>query len=479
MRVRALLLGFACGAAGNCHAIPHQASAAWKFTESVEIAVRFEYGDTVYSSKFDEVKLALVDLGVRHICTQGCDASTKRKIRQLAASGIRTTLQMDPNHGIVPNDLYWTPAGSNRQLLSEFVTEMGSAIEAVEMPSELDIFYNRTWVPAFRWRAGDDSDANLLTGSSNDTHWWGYYIKAWTADSYAALKDDPFTRSVEVIGPALGQIYDPGRLPLEPGVFDRSCDWANFHVFPGQNSFSVPFRYAGVEKYLWQGGQPSAKIGEAPYVFQTYLKLFHGKPIQGRVAGYHTGTSADAIGEAVQAKYAVRTFLEFFKAGISRCCYVELADYTDNPSAADANQGLLKNNLLPKPAFLVLRALLSTLRDIDGSFEPGSLDYSLKIDPPPGYERTQYVHDLLLEKKDGSYWLILWHEIANSIHLGNGPARELRHPAIPAHIALRRPPHSIRIHRLDGGATRTLNVAALNSEVLSVTDLPTILEIVP
>jgi hypothetical protein len=77
----------------------------------------------------------------------------------------------------------------------------------------------------------------------------------------------------------------------------------------------------------------------------------------------------------------------------------ELLDEVSSPG-----YGLLHGDLTPKPAFTALQNLLSLLNDsAAGSFTAGSLQYSITGAVPA-------LNHLLLEKRDGSFWLVLWLE---------------------------------------------------------------------
>ena len=73
-------------------------------------------------------------------------------------------------------------------------------------------------------------------------------------------------------------------------------------------------------------------------------------------------------------------------------------------------------------------------------FKPGSLDFDLQVTPASGFDRTQYVHHLLLQKNNGDFYLLLWHEISNE-DTKDTPHRQLNPPPMPATLTL---PASIR-----------------------------------
>ena len=63
----------------------------------------------------------------------------------------------------------------------------------------------------------------------------------------------------------------------------------------------------------------------------------------------------------------------------------------------------MNSDLSPKPVFSALKNLLSTLSDSGGTFTPGALPYVIS-----GGDSN--LNHLLLQKSDGSYWLVLWLE---------------------------------------------------------------------
>src|SRR5579863_3600513 len=113
---------------------------------------------------------------------------------------------------------------------------------------------------------------------------------------------------------------------------------------------------------------------------------------------YPTATQTGTIPESVEASYIPRTLLLSFSKGIKRTFVYELLD-----EFSSTGYGLLANDFSEKPAFLALKNLISTLQDPGGQFTPGSLTYGVT-------GNTNTVQHLLLQKRDGSYWLILWLE---------------------------------------------------------------------
>ena len=70
--------------------------------------------------------------------------------------------------------------------------------------------------------------------------------------------------------------------------------------------------------------------------------------------------------------------------------------------------------------------------------------------------RTKYVHDLLLEKSHGDFYLLLWHEVSNTSNTdagGNalrGPQRDIAPPALQTTITLPDSVTSATLYSYDG-----------------------------
>jgi hypothetical protein len=64
---------------------------------------------------------------------------------------------------------------------------------------------------------------------------------------------------------------------------------------------------------------------------------------------------------------------------------------------------MYKMDYTPKQAAHYLHNLTTILKDDGAAFSPGKLNYSIGAQPPT-------VHDLLLQKSDGAFELVLWGE---------------------------------------------------------------------
>src|SRR6185369_13361118 len=78
------------------------ARSAGSFVDSIGVNTHFSYADTVYDSRFEQVKAKLAELGVRHI-REGLMPDRPGQyefLRELAGTGVRSTLILgDPDQG--------------------------------------------------------------------------------------------------------------------------------------------------------------------------------------------------------------------------------------------------------------------------------------------------------------------------------------------------------------------------------------------
>jgi hypothetical protein len=105
--------------------------------------------------------------------------------------------------------------------------------------------------------------------------------------------------------------------------------------------------------------------------------------------------------EQVQALLYLSTYLDQFKRGWKHTAIYLLRDRTDE--AGNQTSGFYRPDYTPRLAATYLHNLTSILADTPSAKPPGSLDYS--IPNPPAT-----VHDLLLQKSDGQFELVVWNE---------------------------------------------------------------------
>lgn len=365
-------------------AIGEPAKRANSFVDSIGINTHLRYYDTAYGN-YSFIKQSLLDLGIRHIRDGGSDPTWIQHINELGSLGIKSTLVIDPNIGIGPDASYdIKPPGYT---VANFVKNLvATGVEAVEILNEFDLFsslfvYSRNGQP--------------VTGNG-----WISYLRDFTRDVYTALKSDPATASIPIIGPSL--VYSTSSSAV--GDLSQWVDYGSFHPYnnpknPGDGSLAKDYALRS---------QP-----------------FGTKPLIATEVGYSTGsaTSDRPVTEAVQGKYIPRLFLESFNQGVPRTFSYELIDQKADPNNSENNYGLLRSDGTPKPAYTALKNLISLLNDptpvpatpatpVAPTVPLGALNYAIG-------GNAQNVHHTLLEKSNGDFYLVLWLEVPSTAQAVN------------------------------------------------------------
>jgi hypothetical protein len=94
-------------------------------------------------------------------------------------------------------------------------------------------------------------------------------------------------------------------------------------------------------------------------------------------------------------------YLDQFKRGWSYTSAYLLRDRTDE--SGNQTFGFYRRDYSPRKAAVYLHNLTTILADSGASATPGRLDYSIPDEPGT-------VHDMLLQRSDGAFQLIVWGE---------------------------------------------------------------------
>ncbi len=224
--------------------------------------------------------------------------------------------------------------------------------------------------------------------------------------------------------PTYGPSFTKANAYTETGDIGSTMTYNNLHIYfggrhPGSNGWG-PRNYGSI--HYWKD---LANI-DGP-----------GKPSVVTETGYMTQPSKPYdVPEEFQTAYTLRTLMEMYNAGIVRTYIYELLD---EPSSPD--YGIMHTDLTPKPAYTGLQHMIQLLTDKGPRFTPGALDYTL-----PGVAPD--VHHLLMQKRDGTFYLALWIEAP-----GYDTANAVRTPVPP------RPTNLV----LTGGAV-TLNAVQIDND---------------
>lgn len=116
-----------------------------------------------------------------------------------------------------------------------------------------------------------------------------------------------------------------------------------------------------------------------------------------------TGVAIDTYGvdEELQGKLFMNLYLSQFKRGWSYTSIYLLRDRTDE--SGNQQYGFYKPDYTPRQAAHYLHNLTTILADAGSISSPGVLNYSIPCQPVT-------VHDMLLQKSNGKFYLVVWGE---------------------------------------------------------------------
>jgi hypothetical protein len=346
---------------------PVQASPANAFVDSMGVDTHMLYTNTLYYTNWPQVFADLQALGIRHVRDGYFDpnwgAPYTTEHQQLAQAGIRTDYVLSYDPTISSQDI-------------EQLAATDQDMELLEAPNECDL-------------AG--ACGSGITGSLNNM-----------ISMMPTIQTAASALGVPVIGPSFAA-YQPYSWV---GDIAALMSYNNLHVYFGGRNPGV----AG-----W--GSPDAE-GNPYGTFQFWLDMSNldapGLPAQITETGYMTfpgNPTPYTVPMNVEAQYLIRTYFLAYMNGIGRSYVYELLEDPNSPGF-----GLIDGNLNPRPAYYEIQNLIANLSDPGPSFTPGQLPYSVT-----GGDQT--LNQLLLQKRDGSYWLILWLEQSayDEVNLINTP----------------------------------------------------------
>jgi hypothetical protein len=320
------------------------------------IGINTHYGNAIYTGgnayADRRIDQKLAELGVRHIRDHSWnDTALEIADNLYTEHGIRTTL--------ILGETTRSPA----DLVNLLKAHPG--YEAIEGLNEPD--FNPRSYSGFT----DVPSANNSSAT-----------RAFQNDLYAAVKATPQTQSVQILSPAMARS-------------DRSQ-----HLLP------ISFDVAAMHSY------PSAR--EPTFNLDTniaQMATLRGnplKPLMSTETGYYNNpVQFGWIPEHLSAKYVPRLYAEYFNRGIERTYLYELANQGPDTTQREQNFGLVRFDMSEKPAFRALENLIDLLEEPAApEFTPRSLDYTLS-----GSGNIPSVHHTLLQKSNGTFYLLLWNEV--------------------------------------------------------------------
>ncbi len=286
------------------------------------------------------------------------------------------------------------------------------------------------------------ADVLLAFEGNNEPNNWGVTYQgepgggrapSWLAvaklqrDLNKAVKSDPLLKKYPVwsISEGGAQVDNVGlqflRIPAGAGTLMPEGTWfadcANVHNYiyhPGSPGLQ--------DNKTWNAADPTSACkvdGLYGNHGVTWAKHFRGYSEPELIAlprvTTETGCTIDGpITEEIQALNLLSMYLDQFKRGWNHTAVYILRDRTDE--GGNQSFGFFKSDYTPRKAAVYLHNLTTILADGGSLKEPGQLIYSLDERPPT-------VHEMLLQKSDGTFELVVWDERLTgtdlvTVHLG-------------------------------------------------------------
>jgi hypothetical protein len=290
------------------------------------------------------------------------------------------------------------------------------------------------------------ADALLAFEGNNEPNNWGVTYRgekgggrapSWLAvaklqrDLYRAVNDDPVLKKYPVwsISEGGAEVDNVGlqflTIPKGAGTLmpdgTRYADHANVH-----NYIYHPSAPGLADNKTWNAADPTSACkvdGLYGNYGRTWAKHFRGYAeaellTLPRVTTETGGTIGGPVTEEVQALNLLSMYLDQFKRGWSHTAVYLLRDRTDE--GGNQTFGFFRPDDTPRKAAVCLHNLTTILADKGAPREPGQLHYFVPGQPPT-------MHDLLLQKSDGTRMLLLWNERVQgadevTVHLGRAHA---------------------------------------------------------
>ncbi len=367
---------------------PVSVADARSFVDSIGVNTHLHYADTAYAN-YPMVRRRLRELGVKHIRDAvAADIHAPGRLDDLAGLGIKANL-------IVHKPTLGDSTAILEEQLAVLRRRGRGVTESIEGPNEYDNMGDPNWVAALR-----DYQRRL----------------------YRAVRTDSALDGLPVLGPSLVSPASHVALADVSALADRG----NVHAYPG----AQPPQLANFGRSLAET-LDDARVNSGT------------EPIVATETGYHNATAGNSehppASERAAGIYVPRLLLEYFRRGVERTYLYELVDEKPDPRGTDPEQhfGLLRNDFSPKPAYVALKNLIAILSDGPGKPITRSLRYRLEGE-------TESIDQLLLRKRDGSFYLAIW----QSASVFDIERREdLRPPARAVTVRLEQPVKVAELYR--------------------------------
>jgi hypothetical protein len=338
--------------AGNSSTYTETPAQADALVDSIGVNVHLGFLGTPYQN-FALVQNALQTLGVRHV---------RDALEALPSTwpGFFTEHNQLGQMGIKTSFL--TTVGQSPALWQSYPAQMASCFEGYENPNEYD--------------------------NNGIANWAGPLTQAVKQLSTVA-RNGAMTPAYPVYGPSLVNQSSYATL----GNLNPYIDYGNLHNYPGgQNPGTLG--WGGPD----EKGNP---YGGIAWQMDNLAFVAPGLPVVTTETGYtNDQTVVGSVPPAISAVYMPRLILQQWLANIKRTYLYELV------SVGGEDYGLYAADWSAKPAVGAIANLTHLLADPGAAFQPAALTYTIK-----GGDTN--LHHLLLQKRDGTYYLALWLEVSS------------------------------------------------------------------
>lgn len=363
-----------------------QAVAAYDFLQSIGVCVHVQHGQDA-----SRIAPLLKYVGIRNVrdaADRNYDMSGLLLLHKEA--GVKVVI--GPGSGARDQDLQATLDMAHQ-------LHHAGALLAIEGPNEPNNFGGLTY-------------ENIAGG--RELSWLP--VAKFQRDLYVHVKSDPLLKYYPVYSPSeVGAQTDNCGLqfleiPEDSGTLmpagTKYADYANAHNYMYHPSWPG----APHDNQVWNAADPTPACradGLYGNFGKTWLKGFQGYPVEElktlpRVTtetGVRVGDQNGAITEEVQGHNYLNLFLAQYKRGWT---HTFIYEFLDDPDGAFGFYGA--DYKTKRKSADYMHNFTTLLNDTVARKKTGNLNYSTQQPLP------ETVHDLLLQKSDGTFWLILWGE---------------------------------------------------------------------
>jgi hypothetical protein len=357
-----------------------RAKSADSFVESMGINTKFGYCPGRLCDNYPEVRDLLAQLGIRYI----------RDIPYPESWRIRTDLYRD--FGV--------------RMLAEIVRTWGEPLAEEAIEPQLSAI--KKWGKTIAGIVGVNEYDNPVYQACSETegcdpNWsennWPRQYEQFQRRLYRAVKSDRALRDLPVVLAPLAHLDNLERLT----DLSDSCDRGNDHSYPG--AWGKPSQESG-----WGEKSNARTLDE---IVAKVQKVCSDKKLWITETGYEEADGQPnpySVSRQAKAKYLPRIYANYFQQGIEKTFLYELIEPTEDGTGF----GIVDLHLQPTPAYFAIKNLIALLSEATWDRDRQVWNYPPNNTTFLKYTLTGDRHNLehlLLQKSDGTFYLLIWQEI--------------------------------------------------------------------